>query len=51
MGVGFCVYYMHRRKDIYAEDAMEFPPEKWVGPELANIGCDTCRFMGARGFA
>ena len=38
MGIGFPVYYMHRRKDIYGEDAMEFRPERWVGPELANIG-------------
>ena len=37
MGVGFPVYYMHRRKDIYGEDAMEFRPERWVGSELANI--------------
>ncbi|KAI8625465.1 cytochrome P450 [Xylariaceae sp. FL1651] len=35
--VGYCVYAMHRRKDIYGEDAEEFRPERWEGDELKNI--------------
>ncbi|KAL2704161.1 hypothetical protein AAEP93_005232 [Penicillium crustosum] len=27
--VAFCVYSMHRRKDLYGEDAEEFRPERW----------------------
>lgn len=29
--VGFPVYVMHRRKDLWGEDAAEFRPERWVG--------------------
>lgn len=46
LGVGFPVYYMHRRKDIYGEDAMEFRPERWEGAELANIGWAYLPFHG-----
>lgn len=27
--VAFCIYAMHRRKDLYGEDAEEFRPERW----------------------
>lgn len=27
--VGFSVYLMHRRKDLWGEDALEFKPERW----------------------
>ena len=27
--VAFCVYAMHRRKDLYGEDAEKFRPERW----------------------
>ncbi len=27
--VAFCVYAMHRRKDLYGEDAEEYRPERW----------------------
>ena len=27
--VAFCVYAMHRRKDLYGEDAEDFRPERW----------------------
>ncbi|KAK9855658.1 hypothetical protein MYU51_002293 [Penicillium brevicompactum] len=27
--VAFCVYSMHRRKDLYGEDAEDFRPERW----------------------
>ncbi|KAF2963475.1 hypothetical protein GQX73_g10098 [Xylaria multiplex] len=35
--VGYCVYVMHRRKDIYGEDADKFRPERWEGDELRYI--------------
>ncbi|KAI1272030.1 cytochrome P450 [Xylaria sp. FL0933] len=35
--VGYCVYAMHRRKDIYGEDAEKFRPERWEGDELKHI--------------
>ncbi|KAG0651618.1 Cytochrome P450 monooxygenase himC [Hyphodiscus hymeniophilus] len=28
--VAYSVYCMHRRKDIYGEDALEFKPERWA---------------------
>ncbi|TKA82593.1 hypothetical protein B0A55_01380 [Friedmanniomyces simplex] len=27
--IGFSVYIMHRRKDLWGEDALEFKPERW----------------------
>ncbi|KAJ6093178.1 hypothetical protein N7486_008467 [Penicillium sp. IBT 16267x] len=32
--VGYCVYAMHRRVDIYGEDAEEFHPERWEDGKL-----------------
>jgi cytochrome P450 len=32
--VGYCIYAMHRRKDIYDEDALDFRPERWEDGSL-----------------
>lgn len=32
--VAYCVYVMHRRKDLYGEDAEEFRPERWDDKDL-----------------
>ncbi|KAI4266018.1 MAG: hypothetical protein L6R38_009008 [Xanthoria sp. 2 TBL-2021] len=45
-GIGLVPYYMHRRKDVYGEDAMEFRPERWEGPELDDIGWAYMPFHG-----
>lgn len=37
---------MHRRKDLYGEDAMEFRPERWEGDRLAKIGWGYLPFHG-----
>ena len=36
--VGYCVYAMHRRKDIYGVDAREFRPERWENDALKGVG-------------
>ena len=45
-GIGFSPYHMHRSKEIYGEDANEFRPERWEGPELKNIGFGFMPFHG-----
>ncbi|EUC50116.1 hypothetical protein COCMIDRAFT_1291 [Bipolaris oryzae ATCC 44560] len=45
--VGYCVYAMHRRKDIYGEDALEFRPERWEdGQLLRDVGYGYLPFNG-----
>ena len=45
-GVGYCVYAMHRRKDIYGADANEFRPERWENDALKDIGWAYLPFNG-----
>jgi cytochrome P450 len=45
--VGYCVYAMHRRKELYGEDALEFRPERWEdGNLLREIGYGYLPFNG-----
>ncbi|KAI0571343.1 N-alkane-inducible cytochrome P450 [Pyrenophora tritici-repentis] len=45
--VGYCVYAMHRRTDIYGEDALEFRPERWEdGQLLRDVGYGYLPFNG-----
>ena len=49
--VGYCVYAMHRRKDLYGSDAGAFRPERWDPSEdnevsLKNIGWGYLPFNG-----
>ncbi|KAG9194308.1 hypothetical protein G6011_04343 [Alternaria panax] len=45
--VGYCVYAMHRRTDIYGEDALEFRPERWEdGTLLRDVGYGYLPFNG-----
>lgn len=49
--VGYCVYVMHRRKDLYGADADMFRPERWDpnednGVSLKNIGWGYLPFNG-----
>ncbi|CAG8971373.1 hypothetical protein HYALB_00006922 [Hymenoscyphus albidus] len=46
LGIGFSPYHMHRFKVLYGEDADEFRPERWEGPELKNIGYGFMSFHG-----
>ena len=32
--IAYCVYAMHRRKDLYGDDAEEFRPDRWDDPDL-----------------
>ncbi|KAL1882906.1 hypothetical protein Daus18300_000544 [Diaporthe australafricana] len=44
--VGYCVYSMHRRKDIYGEDADAFRPERWEEHSLKDVGWAYLPFNG-----
>lgn len=45
-GIRYCVYAMHRRKDIYGEDADYFRPERWEGTKLKDVGRAYLPFNG-----
>ena len=50
--VSYSVYAMHRRKDVYGEDADRFRPDRWEvgsakgGPDLRDIGWGYLPFNG-----
>ncbi|XRM43048.1 hypothetical protein ABZX51_006252 [Aspergillus tubingensis] len=44
--VGYCVYAMHRRRDIYGADADEFRPERWENDALKDVGWGYLPFNG-----
>ncbi|KAL8809078.1 MAG: hypothetical protein Q9200_003749 [Gallowayella weberi] len=47
LGIGIVPYYMHRRKDIWGDDAQDYRPERWEDPELLqNIGYAYMPFHG-----
>jgi cytochrome P450 len=35
--VAYCAYAMHRRKDIYGDDAEEFKPKRWEDGQLKHV--------------
>lgn len=45
--VGYCVYAMHRRTDLYGSDALEFRPERWEDGQLfRDVGYGYLPFNG-----
>ena len=44
--IGYSVYAMHRRKDIYGADAHDFRPERWENNALKDIGWGYLPFNG-----
>lgn len=44
--VAYAVYAMHRRKDIYGPDALEFRPERWAPEEGLRPGWGYLPFNG-----
>ncbi|KAF2181067.1 n-alkane inducible cytochrome P-450, partial [Zopfia rhizophila CBS 207.26] len=44
--VGYCVYAMYRRKDIYGQDAEDFRPGRWESDVPKNVGWAHLPFKG-----
>jgi cytochrome P450 len=44
--VSYSVFVMHRRKDIYGPDALEFRPERWAPEENLRPGWGYLPFNG-----
>ena len=44
--VGYCVYVMHRRKEIYGPDADSFRPERWNTLGQKDLGMAYAPFNG-----
>ena len=44
-GITFSPYHMHRRKELFGEDAHDYRPERWLDGKLANIGCAYIPFL------
>ncbi|OBT44886.1 hypothetical protein VE00_04778 [Pseudogymnoascus sp. WSF 3629] len=38
IGIGYSVYHMHRRTNIYGADAAAFNPARWEDSKLAKVG-------------
>jgi cytochrome P450 len=36
--VGYCIYAMHRREDLYGADAGSFRPDRWENDALRGVG-------------
>ena len=44
--IGYCVYAMHRRKDLYGPDAHDFCPRRWETLSLKELGMGYLPFNG-----
>lgn len=48
-GIGWSLYHMHRREDLYGEDARQYKPERWESGELikkVGLGAGYVDFHG-----
>lgn len=46
VGIGYSDMLMHRRHDLWGEDADEFNPERWMDPEgIKSLTSDPFKFI------